>query len=171
MSSEPLPPRYEPREVEERLYARWERRGDFTADPHRVLSKDREPFVVMIPPPNVTGALHMGHALNNTLQDVLCRWHRMLGAEVLWLPGTDHAGIATQAVVERTLFQEKGLRRLDMGRDAFLAEVWAWNEKYGGTILRQLRRLGCSCDWSRTRFTMDPALSAAVRKAFVTLFD
>jgi valyl-tRNA synthetase len=166
-----LPPRYDPSEVEGRLYARWEARGDFTADPERVLSHDRKPFVVMMPPPNVTGALHMGHALNNTLQDVLCRWHRMLGAEVLWLPGIDHAGIATQAVVEKRLFEERKVRRLDLGREKFLEEVWAWKEQYGGTILGQLRRLGCSCDWSRTRFTMDPPLSRAVRKAFVALFE
>jgi valyl-tRNA synthetase len=169
--SEPLPPRYEPAEVEARLYAAAKARGDFTADATRSLglTPDRR-FVVMIPPPNVTGALHMGHALNNTLQDVLCRWRRMCGDEVLWLPGTDHAGIATQAVVERKLLEERNLRRVDMGREAFQAEVWRWKEKYGDTILRQLERLGCSCDWTRTKFTMEPALSLAVRKAFVDLW-
>jgi valyl-tRNA synthetase len=174
--SEEIPPRYDPREVEARLYPAWEARGDFRADAEAVLSGKRKPFVVMIPPPNVTGALHLGHALNDTLQDVLCRWHRMLGEEVLWLPGIDHAGIATQAVVEKRLFEERKLRRLDMGREAFLKEVWDWKERYGGTILSQLRSLGCSCDWSRTRFTMDGPdadvdLSFAVRKAFVDLFE
>jgi len=166
-----LPPRYDPKDVEQRLYAQWESRGDFTADAEGVLTGHKRPFVVMMPPPNVTGALHMGHALNNTLQDVLARWRRMSGDEVLWLPGIDHAGIATQAVVEKKLFEERKVRRLDLGREAFLAEVWKWKEEYGGTILRQLRRLGCSCDWSRQKFTMDEDLSFAVRKAFVDLFD
>ncbi len=166
-----IPPRYDPKEVEARLYARWEARGDFTADADAVISKRRKPFVVMIPPPNVTGALHLGHALNNTLQDLLCRWHRMRGEEVLWLPGIDHAGIATQAVVEKKLYEERKVRRIDMGREAFLKEVWAWKEQYGGTILSQLRSLGCSCDWTRTKFTMDPDLSRAVRLAFVDLFE
>ena len=167
-----IPPRYDPHEVEARLYPEWEKRGDFKADAKRAAAaKPGERFVVMIPPPNVTGALHMGHALNNTLQDVLCRWHRMLGHEVLWLPGIDHAGIATQAVVEKKLYEEKKVRRLDLGREKFLAEVWAWKEQFGSTIFRQLRRLGCSCDWSREKFTMEPALSQAVRKAFVALFE
>ncbi len=165
-----FPTRYDPAEVEARLYPAWEARGDFTADAVAVLDGRRRPFVVMIPPPNVTGALHMGHALNNTLQDVLCRWRRMVGDEVLWLPGTDHAGIATQAVVEKRLFQERNVRRVELGRERFQEEVWKWKEEYGGTILRQLRRLGCGCDWSRTKFTMDPPLSAAVRKVFVDLF-
>jgi valyl-tRNA synthetase len=169
--ADPLPPRYDPHEVEARHYPAWEARGDFVADAAAVREGRRKPFVVMIPPPNVTGALHMGHALNNTLQDVLARWHRMKGDEVLWLPGIDHAGIATQAVVERKLFEERKVRRLDMGREAFLAEVWKWKEQYGDTILRQLRRLGCSCDWSRVKFTMDPDLSRAVREAFVALFE
>jgi valyl-tRNA synthetase len=169
--SDEFPPRYDAAEVEARLYPQWEARGDFTADASAVLERGATPFTVMIPPPNVTGALHMGHALNNTLQDVLCRWRRMVGDEVLWLPGTDHAGIATQAVVEKRLFQDKGIRRVDMGREAFVAEVWKWNTEYGGTILRQLRRMGCGCDWSRTKFTMDDDLSHAVRKAFVDLFN
>jgi valyl-tRNA synthetase len=169
--ADPLPPRYDPKEVEGRLYAQWEARGDFRADAGAVLRKERQPFVVMIPPPNVTGALHMGHALNDTLQDVICRWHRMLGEEVLWLPGIDHAGIATQAVVEKRLFEERKVRRVDMGREAFVKEVWAWKEKYAGTILTQLRAMGFSCDWSRTKFTMDADLSLAVRRAFVDLFD
>ncbi|NUN53097.1 MAG: valine--tRNA ligase, partial [Planctomycetaceae bacterium] len=166
-----FPTRYDPHEVEARLYPLWERRGDWTADAAAVREGRRRPFVVMIPPPNVTGALHMGHALNNTLQDVLCRWRRMCGDEVLWLPGIDHAGIATQAVVEKKLLEERKTRRVDMGREAFLGEVWAWKRQYGDTILGQLRRLGCSCDWSRSKFTMDPDLSLAVRKAFVSLFD
>jgi len=168
---DPLPPRYDPHEVEARLYPIWESRGDFKADAEAVLKGTRKAFVVMIPPPNVTGALHMGHALNDTLQDVLCRWHRMLGEEVLWLPGIDHAGIATQAVVEKKLLEERKVRRLDMGREAFLREVWAWKEQYGGTIVRQMRAMGFSCDWSRERFTLDPGLSLAVRKAFVDLFE
>ena len=166
-----IPARYDPHEVEARLYPLWEGRGDWTADASAVLSGRRKPFVIMIPPPNVTGALHMGHALNNTLQDLLSRWHRMAGDEVLWLPGIDHAGIATQAVVEKKLFEERKIRRVDMGRAKFLDEVWAWKEQYGGTIVGQLRRLGCSCDWSRSKFTMDPDLSAAVRRTFVSLFD
>jgi valyl-tRNA synthetase len=166
-----IPPRYDPKEVEARLYPAWEAGGAFRADAAAVASGKRKPFVVMIPPPNVTGALHLGHALNDTLQDVVCRWHRMLGDEVLWLPGIDHAGIATQAVVEKKIYEERKVRRVDMGREKFLEEVWAWKKQYGETILRQFRRMGFSCDWSRTKFTMDDDLSFAVRKAFVALFD
>ena len=126
---------------------------------------------MVIPPPNVTGSLHIGHALNNTLQDVLARYHRMKGDAVLWLPGTDHAGIATQMVVERQLAAEGNISRRDMGRDAFVDRVWKWKAQSGGTITAQLRRLGASCDWSRERFTLDEGLSAAVRKVFVELYD
>src|SRR5262245_19537676 len=155
---------FSPREVEARLYAQWEKSGAFRAG-----SKANLPsFSIVIPPPNVTGNLHIGHALNNTLQDALARYERMRGKNVLWQPGTDHAGIATQLVVERELAKRQ-LNRIRMGREAFLAEVWKWKEESGGTIVRQLRRLGASCDWSRERFTMDEGLSRAVLKVFVAL--
>jgi valyl-tRNA synthetase len=161
---------YEPAEVEARHYARWERDNAFACD----LSRDpagggnADPYTIVIPPPNVTGSLHMGHALNNTLQDILIRFHRMRGRDSLWQPGTDHAGIATQMVVERQLAEE-GKTRHDLGRDGFIDRVWQWKAESGGTITGQLRRLGASCDWSRERFTMDEGLSRAVRKVFVTL--
>ena len=168
VSAESLPARYTPKEIEDAIYRRWEESGRFTppAEP-----SGRPTFTIMIPPPNVTGVLHMGHALNNTMQDVVARHRRMSGFDTLWLPGTDHAGIATQAVVEKQLFQEKGLTRKELGREAFLAEVWKWKEHHGNRILEQLRRLGASCDWSRTRFTFDPGMSVGVREAFVRLFD
>ncbi|WP_421786117.1 valine--tRNA ligase [Hyphobacterium sp.] len=158
---------FDPKAAEPRLYARWEDAGTFQPkdDP------DAETFSIVIPPPNVTGSLHIGHALNNTLQDVLVRYHRMLGKAVLWQPGTDHAGIATQMVVERQLAAEGNISRRDMGREAFIERVWAWKEESGGTILNQLRRLGASCDWSRERFTMDEGLSKAVLKVFVELYN
>ncbi|WP_417520072.1 valine--tRNA ligase [Minwuia sp.] len=155
---------YRPQEVETRLYQEWEKGSFFKAG----LNKGGDPFTIVIPPPNVTGSLHMGHALNNTLQDILIRWHRMKGRDALWQPGTDHAGIATQMVVERQL-AEQGIDRRDMGREAFIEKVWDWKEESGGTITNQLRRLGASCDWSRERFTMDEGLSAAVRRVFVRL--
>ena len=160
---------FDPKSVEPRLYARWEASGAFA--PERALSRDpaAKPFSIVIPPPNVTGSLHMGHALNNTLQDVLARFHRMRGEAVLWLPGTDHAGIATQMVVERQLAAAGSPGRREMGREAFVERVWAWKAESGGTITGQLRRIGASCDWSRERFTLDPGLSAAVRKVFVSL--
>jgi len=157
---------YNPQAVEEKWQRVWLERGAFHSD----ASRGGEPYCVVIPPPNVTGILHMGHALNNTIQDVLVRWRRMQGRNVVWLPGTDHAGIATQNVVERALRQE-GLRRQDLGREAFLQRVWQWREQYGRTIIRQLQRLGASCDWQRERFTMDPGLSEAVAEVFVRLFD
>ena len=151
-------------DTEKRLYAEWEEQGCFEAG--RV---DGDAYTIVIPPPNVTGNLHMGHALNNTLQDILCRFERMRGRDVLWQPGTDHAGIATQMVVERQLAEAGEPSRRDMGREAFLERVWQWKEESGSTITQQLRRLGASCDWSRERFTMDEGLSKAVLKVFVTL--
>ncbi|MGB1850588.1 MAG: valine--tRNA ligase [Candidatus Micropelagos thuwalensis] len=153
-----------PADIEKRLYAEWEEQGCFEAG--RV---DGDSYTIVIPPPNVTGNLHMGHALNNTLQDILCRFERMRGRDVLWQPGTDHAGIATQMVVERQLAEAGEPSRRDMGRQAFLERVWQWKEESGSTITQQLRRLGASCDWSRERFTMDEGLSKAVLKVFVTL--
>jgi valyl-tRNA synthetase len=157
---------FDPKSAEPRLYAKWEASGAFapTDDP------DAEPFSIVIPPPNVTGSLHIGHALNNTLQDVLIRFERMRGKAALWLPGTDHAGIATQMVVERKLAESGNLSRRDLGREDFIAKVWEWKAESGGTITNQLRRLGASCDWSRERFTLDEGLSAAVRKVFVQLY-
>ncbi len=155
---------FSPKEVEARLYAQWEESGAFRAGSRTGANS----FCIVIPPPNVTGSLHIGHALNNTLQDALARYERMRGKNVLWQPGMDHAGIATQLVVERELAKRQ-LSRVKMGREAFLAEVWKWKEESGGTIVRQLRRLGASCDWSRERFTMDEGLSRAVLKVFVAL--
>ena len=153
--------------VEERIAARWEAQGAFRGG--RAERVDAEPFCVVIPPPNVTGNLHMGHALNNTLQDILCRYHRMNGKDVLWQPGTDHAGIATQMVVERQLLERQEADRRTLGREAFLARVWEWKAESGGAIVSQLKRLGASCDWSRERFTLDEGLSKAVAKVFVQL--
>jgi len=155
--------RYDHKAAEPAIYDRWEKSGAFKP------SGDGEPYAIVIPPPNVTGVLHMGHALNNTLQDILIRFHRMKGYRTLWQPGTDHAGIATQMVVERQLAQEGNSGRRDLGREKFLERVWTWKEQSGGTILNQLKRLGASCDWSRERFTMDAGLSEAVTKVFVDL--
>jgi len=160
--------RYQPSEVESRIYAAWEAAGAFRAGrPERAKA---EPYCIVIPPPNVTGSLHMGHALNNTLQDILCRFERMRGKDVLWQPGMDHAGIATQAVVERQLAERKQPSSREMGREAFIKCVWEWKAESGGTITSQLKRLGASCDWSRERFTMDEGLSRAVLKVFVALY-
>ena len=158
---------FDPTAIEPRLYGAWENEGCFKAG--RV--PEAEPYTIVIPPPNVTGSLHMGHALNNTLQDILCRFERMRGRDVLWQPGTDHAGIATQMVVERQLAEQGNESRREMGREKFLERVWQWKEESGSTITRQLRRLGASCDWSRERFTMDEVLSKAVLKVFVTLYE
>ncbi len=160
---------YKPSEVESRIYEAWEAAGAFKAG--RPEWRSASPFSIVIPPPNVTGSLHMGHALNNTLQDVLVRFERMRGRDVLWQPGTDHAGIATQMVVERQLMERQEPGRRAMGRDAFVKRVWEWKEESGGTIIRQLKRLGASCDWSRERFTMDEGLSRAVLKVFVDLYE
>jgi len=160
---------YQPSEVEGRIYKTWEAAGAFRAGrPERA---GAPPYSIVIPPPNVTGSLHMGHALNNTLQDVLCRFERMRGKDVLWQPGTDHAGIATQMVVERQLMERQQPGRREMGREAFLKRVWEWKAESGGTIVNQLKRLGASCDWSRERFTMDEGLSKAVVKVFVQLYN
>ncbi|HBO50009.1 MAG TPA: valine--tRNA ligase [Alphaproteobacteria bacterium] len=156
---------YNPKNFEEKIYEKWENDGDFKPD----MRSKKEAFSIVIPPPNVTGVLHMGHALDDTLQDILIRYNRMLGKKVLWQPGTDHAGIATQMVVERNLAKE-GITRHDLGREKFIEKVWEWRKQSGGTICRQLRRLGASCDWSRERFTMDEGLSRAVRKIFVSLY-
>ncbi|MBN1104901.1 MAG: valine--tRNA ligase [Deltaproteobacteria bacterium] len=166
MQKEILPKGYEPKETEERWYRYWEENGLFRAEAR----SEKEPFCIVIPPPNVTGSLHMGHALNNTLQDILCRYKRMKGYNVLWQPGTDHAGIATQNVVERDL-ASRGTNRHEVGREQFIRMVWEWREKYGGMIINQLKRLGSSCDWSRERFTMDEGLSRAVRHVFVELYE
>ncbi|WP_372707452.1 valine--tRNA ligase [Brevundimonas sp.] len=160
---------FDPTAAEPRLYAMWENSGLFAPRDATATDGAAEAYSIVIPPPNVTGSLHIGHALNNTLQDILARYHRMKGKTVLWLPGTDHAGIATQMVVERQLAAAGNVGRRDMGRDAFVAKVWEWKAESGGTIVQQLRRLGASCDWSRERFTLDPAMNAAVRKVFVQL--
>ncbi len=156
-------------EAEARISARWESNKAFRAGANA--SRD-DTFCIMIPPPNVTGTLHVGHAFNNTLQDILVRWHRMRGFDTLWQPGQDHAGIATQLVVERELARDQAnATRREMGREAFLAKVWEWKEKSGGTIVNQLKRLGASCDWDRNAFTMDPNFHDAVIKVFVDMYD
>lgn len=162
-----LPKTYDPNELEDRLYSFWMQKGYFHAEPDDA----KKPFSIVIPPPNVTGQLHMGHALNNTLQDIIIRTKRMQGYNVCWLPGTDHAGIATQIKVEQNLREEKGLTRHDIGREEFLKLSWDWKEKYGGRIIEQLKKLGSSCDWKREAFTMSPTLSAAVKKTFVELYN
>jgi len=158
--------KYNPKKVEEKWYRFWEEKGFF----HSEVDPARTPFTIVIPPPNVTGVLHMGHGLNNTIQDTIVRWRRMQGYNALWLPGTDHAGIATQNVVEKQLAQERKTRQ-QVGRERFIELVWAWREKYGSTIIEQLKKLGASCDWKRERFTMDEGLSRAVREVFVRLFN
>ena len=160
-----LPKTYESKDVEAKWYEFWLKNHYF----HAQDASDRKPFCIVIPPPNVTGMLHMGHALNNTLQDIMTRYRRMQGYNALWMPGTDHAGIATQNVVEQELARE-GKTRHDLGREKFIERVWTWKVKYGGVILNQLQRLGCSCDWERERFTMDEGLSRAVREVFVRLW-
>ncbi|HEX5763967.1 MAG TPA: class I tRNA ligase family protein, partial [Woeseiaceae bacterium] len=155
---------YDPREIERRLYQRWEENGWFAP------SGSGAPYCIMIPPPNVTGTLHMGHAFQDTIMDALTRYHRMMGRKTLWQPGMDHAGIATQMLVERQLNAE-GTSRSELGRDRFVERVWKWKEESGGSIAHQLRRLGASVDWSRDRFTMDEGLSAAVTEVFVRLYD
>ena len=169
-----LDKQYNSKQVEEKWYRLWEEKGYFRPASDGVASQvsslKSQPYVIVIPPPNVTGILHMGHALNGSIQDILIRWNRMKGRDTLWVPGVDHAGIATQNVVEKKLAKEKKTR-WDLGREAFLQEVWKWKNEHGSTITRQLRRLGASCDWSRERFTMDEGLTQAVREAFVTLYE
>ncbi len=166
MEKEELSKSYESYDVEEKWYRRWLDEGLFRAED----KSDRKPFSIVIPPPNVTGILHIGHALNNTLQDIIVRYKRMQGYNTLWMPGTDHAGIATQNVVEQALARE-GMTRHDIGREKFIEKVWDWKKEYGGEIINQLHKLGCSCDWSRERFTMDEGLSRAVREVFVRLYE
>ncbi|HLJ74484.1 MAG TPA: valine--tRNA ligase, partial [Thermoanaerobaculia bacterium] len=163
---EELSKRYDPKEFEQKLYGFWEKGEFFTP----IVDRERPKFSIVIPPPNVTGRLHIGHALVNTLQDVLTRWKRMSGFNTLWLPGTDHAGIATQMVVDRELTSQS-ISRFDLGREKFVERVWQWKEKYGGEIIEQLKRLGASADWTRLRFTMDEGLSRAVRHVFVKLYE
>ncbi|HCG64730.1 MAG TPA: valine--tRNA ligase, partial [Sphaerochaeta sp.] len=157
---------YNPKDFEDRIYADWKEHGCFQPD----TDAPGDPFTVVMPPPNVTGILHMGHALNNQLQDTLVRYHRMCGRPSLWVPGTDHAGIATQNVVERQL-AANGLRRQDLGREKFVEETWKVKERHHATISKQLEKIGSSCDWTRERFTMDEGLSQAVRESFVTLYE
>ncbi len=158
---------YDPKAVEDRIYNNWVNKGYFRAKP----DKNKKPFTIVIPPPNVTGQLHMGHAFDETLQDILIRYKRMQGFEALWIPGTDHAGIATQIKVEAELREKEGLTRYDLGREKFLERVWDWKEKYGNRIISQLKKIGCSCDWDRERFTMDEGCSKAVREVFVNLYN
>ena len=163
---EELPPQYDHASAQERWLAFWEERGYFHSEP----DPQRKPYTIVIPPPNVTGALHLGHALNTTLQDILIRFKRMQGFNALWMPGTDHAGIATQAVVERRLIEEEGLSRHDLGREALVERIWEWKEAYERRIIGQLKQLGCSCDWQRLRFTLDDVCTRAVRHTFFSLF-
>ncbi|MEY4695753.1 MAG: hypothetical protein RIT14_181, partial [Pseudomonadota bacterium] len=164
----PMEKTFNAAEAEARISAQWIGQGAFRAGANA--KPGAEAFSIMIPPPNVTGSLHMGHAFNNTLQDILIRWHRMRGFDTLWQPGTDHAGIATQMVVERELARNGLPGRREMGREAFLAKVWEWKEKSGGTIVGQLKRLGASCDWDREAFTMSGNFPDAVIKVFVDLY-
>src|SRR5580765_5369853 len=156
---------YNPQEAQEKWLKFWNDRGYFHSRPDQ-----REPYTIVIPPPNVTGALHMGHALNNTLQDVLIRWRRMQGYNAEWMPGTDHAGIATQAVVEKLIFATEKKTRRDLGREELVKRIWQWKDKYEARILGQLRSMGASCDWPRTRFTLDETCARAVRQTFFNMF-
>ncbi|MDM8111004.1 valine--tRNA ligase [Phascolarctobacterium faecium] len=162
-----IPKVYDPASVEKKWYEFWEKNRYFHAEPE----PGKKPFSIVIPPPNITGKLHMGHALDNTLQDILIRWHRMMGDNTLWMPGYDHAGLATQIKVEEVLKKEEGKTRFDLGREEFVKRVWAWKEEYGDRIINQLKCLGISCDWERKRFTMDEGCSLAVRETFVSLFE
>ena len=163
---ENLPKNYDPKEFEDRLYGFWNDNGYFTPE----IDENKKPYTIMMPPPNVTGSLHMGHALNNTIQDILIRWKRMEGYSALWLPGTDHASISTEAkVVEK--IKSEGRSKDELGREGFLKEAWEWTDLYGGTIKNQLKKLGVSCDWTRDRFTLDEMLSNAVEEVFVRLYD
>ena len=162
-----IPKVYDPASVEKKWYKFWEEHRYF----HAEVEEGKEAFSIVIPPPNITGQLHMGHALDNTLQDILIRWHRMMGHNTLWMPGYDHAGLATQIKVEEVIKKEEGKTRYDLGREEFLKRVWEWKEQYGDRIINQLKHLGVSCDWERKRFTMDEGCSKAVREVFCTLFE
>ena len=164
-----IPKTYDPKQAEARHYARWEQAGFFAPEINR--DPNAPVYSIVIPPPNVTGSLHMGHALQHTIMDVLTRYHRMKGFRTLWLPGTDHAGISTQIQVEKQLRRDENLTRHDIGREKFLERVWQWKEKFGGEILKQMRREGASVDWSRERFTMDEHLTRAVREFFVRMYE
>ena len=166
IKTEDLPTVYDPKATEDKMYKFWEEGKYFQADAH----SNKPPFTIVIPPPNVTGVLHMGHALDETLQDILVRYHRMSGYEALWIPGTDHAGLATQNVVEKQLAKE-GLTRHDLGREKFLEKTWEWTNAHKSTILDQMKRLGASFDRSRERFTFDEGCSEAVKEVFVTLYN
>ena len=161
-----IPNRFDFVDASDRIYQQWIEAGCFNAD----IDKAKRPYTIVIPPPNVTGALHLGHALNNTLQDIQIRKHRMMGEVALWMPGTDHAGIATQAVVERRLRELEGKTRHDLGREKLVERIWEWKDQYEARILGQLKRMGCSCDWRRTRFTLDATCAKAVRATFFDLF-
>src|ERR671932_526515 len=165
-ASESLPKQYDPKAAQAKWLQFWDGKNYF----HSVPAPSRTPYTIVIPPPNVTGALHMGHALNNTLQDVLIRWRRAQGFNAEWMPGTDHAGIAPQAVVERLLYAQEKKTRHDLGREELVRRIWQWKDQYEARILGQLRELGCSCDWERTRFTLDPICARAVRPTFFDLF-
>ncbi|MDR3183088.1 MAG: class I tRNA ligase family protein, partial [Planctomycetaceae bacterium] len=167
MSEIEIPKQYDPAAAQEKWTKFWDEKKLF----RNSASLEKKPFCIVIPPPNVTGALHLGHALNNTLQDIVIRMKRMQGFDALWIPGVDHAGIATQAVVERRLFEEEKLTRRDIGREALVERIWKWKEKYQERIIEQLKAMGCSCDWSRTRFTLDEVCAKAVRHFFFKLFQ
>src|SRR3954447_1317241 len=161
-----LPKTYDPASVERTAYDVWIKERAFHAEP----AAPGEPYCIVIPPPNVTGALHLGHAINDTLQDILTRMHRMRGDNTLWIPGIDHAGIATQAVVEKQLKEQENKTRHDVGREALVERIWQWKQQYGDRIIQQLKLMGCSCDWDRTRFTLDEMCAKAVRETFFKLF-
>src|SRR5271155_5396639 len=161
-----LPKQYDPKEAQAACLKRWDEGGYFHSRPDPA----REPFCIVMPPPNVTGALHLGHALNNTLQDVLIRFRRMQGKNSLWMPGTDHAGIATQAMVEKRLREEEKKTRRDLGREELVRRIWQWKDQYEARILNQRKQLRCSCDWARTRFSLDPICARAVRQTFFKMF-
>ena len=158
---------YDPKNFEDRIYEMWEDKGAFNAE----VDSDKKPFCIVMPPPNITGQLHMGHALDQTLQDILTRWRRMQGYSALWLPGSDHASIATEVKVNNAIHEETGKDKKDIGREAFLERAWKWKEEYGGHITRQCRKLGDSCDWRRERFTMDEGCNKAVTEFFIRLYE
>ena len=174
MPENTLPKTYDFTSTEERIYEWWEKKGFFkpTNDPNQPgFDPSKKPFVISIPPPNVTGELHLGHAMFVSMEDLMIRYHRMKGYSTLWVPGSDHAGIATQLMVERDLLKTEEVTREEIGREKFVARTWEWKKKYGGMIYNQIRRLGASCDWERERFTLDEGLSRAVREAFVRLYE